>query len=165
MAEELIIREILDKDDPALGDVVKMFQSVYDAEGPEQMIRLADDGAEIWLQGVLKGLGRFGVICIAGMGGKNVGFAHGSLRFIPDFYGSHKVGYISHVFVDEKVRKNGVGEALVRKLEQWFAEKKVHSVELEVLITNKTGIAFWEKLGYPAELLQSRKMGDNLCSK
>ena len=110
----------------------------------------------------LVGTGGFGVIYLANLDGKNVGFAHGGLRLMSDFYGSHKVGHITHVFVDEWVRKKGLGESLVKKLEQWFTEKEVHSVELEVLISNKAGITFWDKLGYPAELIQSRKMGNKL---
>ena len=162
MTEKLIIREILDKDDPALADVMRMFQAMYDEEGSDQAVQLIEDGPEVWLQGVLKGLGRFGVIFLASIDGKNIGFAHGGLRLMSDFYGSHKVGHISHVFVDEVVRKKAVGVDLVRNLEQWFDEKGVHSVELEVLISNKAGMAFWEKLGYPGELLQCRKMGNKL---
>jgi len=162
MADKLIIREITDKNDPALEDVKNMFQSMYDAEGPDQAVQLAEKGPEIWLKGILKGLGRFGKIYLASIDGKNVGFAHGGLRLMSDFYGSHKVGHISHIFVDESARKKSVGEELVKNLEKWFAQKEVHSVELEVLITNKSGIAFWEKLGYPAELIQSRKMGNKL---
>ncbi len=162
MADKLIIREILEKDDLALEDVKRMFQSLYDAEGPDQAIQLTEGGTEIWLQGVRKGLGRFGMICIASLDGNNVGFAHGSLRILPDFYGGQKIGYISHVFVDETARKKGVGEGLVRKLEQWFADKEVHSVELEVLTNNEAGTAFWERMGYPSELLQCRKMGNKL---
>ena len=162
MTEKLIIREMLDKEDPALADVKRMFQAMYDKEDSDQAVQLIEDGPEIWLQGVRKGLGRFGVIFLASMDGKNIGFAHGGLRLMSDFYGSHKVGYISHIFVNEVARKKGVGVDLVRKLEQWFAEKGVHSVELEVLIRNKAGMAFWEKLGYPVELFQCRKMGNKL---
>ncbi len=162
MADKLIIRDILEKDDPALEEVKQMFQSMYDAEGPDLAVQLTEAGAETWLRGVCKGLGRFGIICIANLDGKNVGFAHGSLRILPDFYGGQKIGYISHIFVDEAVRKKGAGEGLVRKLEQWFADKEVHSVELQVLINNEAGTAFWQRMGYPLELLQCRKMGNKL---
>jgi ribosomal protein S18 acetylase RimI-like enzyme len=162
MASDLIIRAIQSAEDGALKDVVQMFQSMYDEEANEDHIKLCEDGPEIWLKGVTKGLGKFGVILLAESGGKNIGFAHGSLRILPDYYGNIKVGFISHVYVLPAYRKMNAGKELVKELESWFASKNVHSVELDVLVTNKTGMAFWQSLGYHTELQRSRKMGNKL---
>ena len=162
MHDKLTIREISGSHDPALKDVVRMFQAMYDEDWDGQSLDLAKDGPEVWLKGVTKGLGRFVVILVAETGGKNIGFAHGNLRILPDYFGNHKVGFISHIYIDGIARKKGVGKLLVRRLETWFAEKQVHSVELDVLLSNPTGLAFWESMGYTAEMRRCRKKGSNL---
>ena len=154
------IREILAKDDPAFEKLESLFSDMYIyMSGSGLNIDLAEDGAATWLKGVVQGLGRFGTLQVAGIQEKIIGFAHGSIRLTPDYLGSKKVGVITHIYVDREHRGEGVGEKLVKELEKWFKTKEVHSVELQVLAGNKTGIAFWEKLGYPLELNQHRKDG------
>lgn len=163
MTGNLNIREIQSAEDEALKDVVRMFQSMYDEDKNVNSIKLSEDGPEIWLKGVTRGLGKFGVILLAESGGKNIGFAHGSLRILPDYYGNIKVGFISHVYVLPENRKMMAGKELVKGLEGWFASKNVHSVELDVLTNNPAGITFWKKMGYPVELYRCRKTGNELC--
>lgn len=160
MTGDLNIREIKINSDPALKDVEHMFGMLYEEES--QGIELAEQGAQIWLRGVMKGAGRFGVLLLASLEGQNIGFAHGNLRILPDYYGNLKVGFISHVYVKEKYRGKGFAVKLVKGLEEWFAAKEVHSVELDVLTNNQAGTAFWKKMGYSVELYRSRKMGSEL---
>lgn len=163
MTQKINIREIIHGDDPAIIKLEALFRDMYrymDNHGLK--LELAEKGERKWLDGVIKGLGRFGVLQVAENGEAVVGFAHGSLRLTPDYLDSRKVGVITHVFVVEEYRGNRVGEDLVKGLEKWFASKDVHSVELQVLSGNKNGIAFWEKLGYPLELQQHRKAGTEL---
>ena len=157
------IREVLAKDDPAFEKVEVLFSDMYDyMSGTGLNIDLAEEGAASWLKGVVQGLGRFGTLHIASIHDKLIGFAHGSIRLTPDYLGSRKVGVITHIYVDGEYQGKGVGEKLVRALEEWFRDKQVHSVELQVLASNKAGIAFWEKLGYPLELYQHRKDGNKI---
>ena len=43
------------------------------------------------------------------------------------------------------------------ELEKWFLEKKVHSIEAQVLIENTHSIQGMKKMGYQPELFQARK--------
>ena len=163
MPSGIVIKEITDKNDPALNRVLDLFSDMYSfMEDTGLRLSLAEDGAFAWLKGLVSGLGRFSTLCIAGLDDEIIGFAHGSIRLTPDYLGSRKVGVITHIFVVEQYRGDGVGENLVKALEKWFKGKDVHSVELQVLVGNKKGIAFWEKLGYPVELYQHRKAGDKI---
>jgi ribosomal protein S18 acetylase RimI-like enzyme len=163
METSIQIREINTKDDPGLEQVKHLFEDMYGyMEETGLNLGLSEDGASIWLAAAVQGLGRFGTLCIASSNEDIVGFAHGSIRLTPDYLGTRKVGVITHIFVAEEYRGNGVGENLVESLEKWFENKDVHSVELQVLVNNKAGISFWEKLGYPQELLQHRKPGNQL---
>ncbi len=163
MPEEIIIKKITDKDDPQLTQVTGLLHSMYDYMDEQGLLLdLAENGAIAWTEGVKKGLGRFGIVYTATSGDQTIGFAHGSIRLSPDYLGTLKLGVITHVYVIPEQRSSGVGEKLVKGLEEWFAEKEVHSIELQVLAKNMIGIAFWEKLGYPAELQQHRKSGSEL---
>lgn len=163
MTQNITIREIPHGDDPTLPKVEDLFCDMYAYMNDHGLrMELAEKGEQKWLDGIRKGLGRFGVLLVAEMEGEVLGFAHGSVRLTPDYLGNKKVGVITHIYVDGQYRGKGAGESLVKGLEKWFAGKDVHSVELQVLAGNKSGIAFWEKLGYPLELNQHRKAGTEL---
>jgi ribosomal protein S18 acetylase RimI-like enzyme len=163
MTQNIIIREIPHGDDPAMIKVEQLFFDMYAFMNDHGLrLGLTEKGEQKWLDGIRKGMGRFGVLLVAEQEGKVLAFAHGSVRLTPDYLGNRKVGVITHVYVDGEFRGGGIGENMVKGLEDWFREKEVHSVELQVLSGNKSGIAFWEKLGYPLELKQYRKAGTEL---
>jgi GNAT superfamily N-acetyltransferase len=163
MPHNITFREITRSDDPALARVEELFYDMYRYMNTHGlMIELAERGNMKWLDGIRKGLGRFGILLLAQKDEKVFGFAHGSIRLTPDYLGTLKVGVITHIYIEKEYRGKGVGERLVKGLEKWFAGKEVHSVELQVLSANKKGISFWEKLGYPLELNQHRKAGSEL---
>jgi len=121
------------------------------------MLPLAEGGAAQWLKTAQNTSGKFGIVILARDGEQAVGFAHGMLKFLPDYLGGYAVGTITHVFVDEDSRRYGVGRQLVHELEEWFRMKKVYSVELQVITGNPKAKEFWKDLGYKEELLQYRK--------
>jgi ribosomal protein S18 acetylase RimI-like enzyme len=124
------------------------------------MLPLAPDGAGKWLQTVKNTAGKFSVLILARHGEEDVGFAHGMIKFLPDYLGGYPVGSITHVFVDNDFARSGIGRAMVNLLEEWFRAKKVHSVELQVITGNQVAQEFWKKLGYMEELQQYRKSAD-----
>ena len=163
MNDSIRIQEVNDRQQAVLEEVKDMFARMYAGmSGQGLMLGLADDGPAKWLEGVKTGLGRFGIIHVALAGEKPAGFSHGSLRLLPGYLGNLKVGVITHVFVEESYRQTGAGEALVKALEQWFLKQNVSAVELQVLSGNDAGTAFWNRLGYHPELIQYRKLKDEL---
>jgi len=161
--DSINIREISDRQDPALEIVEGLFLDMYEYMNQHGlMLDLADGGQQRWIEAVKKTMGRFGVLLICTLGDETIGFAHGSVRISPDYLGNLKIGVITHIHLMDKFRGQGAGIALVRSLEQWFADNEVHSVELQVLSENHPAIGFWKNLGYHNELLQCRKMKENL---
>ena len=71
------------------------------------LLGLADKGEKKWMDSVLKGLGRFGVLYISTVDKEITGFAHGSIRLSPDYLGNKKLGVITHVHLKEKYRAHG----------------------------------------------------------
>jgi ribosomal protein S18 acetylase RimI-like enzyme len=159
MQSDCKIEKITDKGDPLIEKTNLLFEEMYAfMQDHGLMLGLARDGARKWVEGIRQGLGRFGILFICLQQEEVIGFAHGALRLTPDYLGSKKVGVITHVYVREDIRKQGAGKALVKELEQWFDEKEVSSVELQVLTHNESAILFWESAGYQRELLQYRKL-------
>lgn len=159
--DEIRFRYITDDKDPALDQVRPLLAGMYrEMRRQGLMLPLADDGADKWIDGIQSSLGRFGILAVVYSGNRLAGFAHGALKYLPDYLGGYRTGVITHVYVHEDLRGQKVGRRLVSLLEQWFGEKKVHSVELQVIAGNDAR-AFWEKAGYTLELLQYRKLTGN----
>jgi ribosomal protein S18 acetylase RimI-like enzyme len=151
---------LLDRaDHPDWNAVAGLFTRMY-ARMDEMglMLPLAEGGTEKWLKTARNTSGKFGIVVLARDGLKEIGFAHGMLKFLPDYLGGFAVGTITHVFVDEQARRAGVGKKLVVELEAWFQMKNVQSVELQVIAGNPTAQDFWKAIGYREELLQYRKI-------
>lgn len=145
-------------DHPYWNEVAELFTRMY-ARMDEMglMLPLAEGGAEKWIKMARNTSGKYGIVVLAKDGLLNVGFAHGVIKFLPDYLGGFAIGSITHVFVDEKARKMGIGRKLTEGLENWFRMKKVHSIELQVITGNPVAQEFWKALGYEEELLQYRK--------
>jgi ribosomal protein S18 acetylase RimI-like enzyme len=143
---------------PLLDEVERYFREMYAGMSAQGLkIPLAADGEKLWRAGVERSLGRLGIVSVATYDGAPVGFGAGLIRFTPDYLGSQKVGYISHVYVAPGKRCGGIGRALVLTLERFFECHSVISVELQVLAGNPAAHAFWYSLGYEDELCQMRK--------
>lgn len=153
------IRQVLTEDDPALKGVEALFTRMYDEmKGQGLVITPPGNSSHLWLKGISKTLGRLSVLFVALSGGEVKGFAHGSLRFLPDYLGGHLTGNITHIYIVPDLRGSGAARELHGELENWFSGKQVHSVDLQVIPGNEKGIEFWERLGYRKELLQYRKI-------
>jgi len=121
------------------------------------MLPLAEGGEKKWIKTARNTAGKFGIVILALNNNDVVGFAHGLIKFLPDYLGGYAVGSITHVFVSDDQKLSGIGKELVNMLEEWFRTKKVHSVELQVITGNPGAKEFWKKLGYTEELTQYRK--------
>ncbi len=63
-------------------------------------------------------------------------------------YYPNKIGYISDLYVVEEFRGQGIGEALVEKIEAYFKEQHCDQIALSYLIANEPAHRFYEGLGY-----------------
>ena len=150
----------VNKDDPYLDEIIPLFVKLYDHMKDSGIIMpLVKDGEKKWRASLDNMVGgRFGVMKAALHEDKVIGFAHGLIRYAPDYLGALKVGYLTHIFVSPEFRGNDTGKILVESVETWFKSKNVHSFELQVLCDNTGGINFWENTGYKKELFQMRKV-------
>jgi ribosomal protein S18 acetylase RimI-like enzyme len=67
-----------------------------------------------------------------------------------DGYDGHR-GWVYYVAVSPKHRKQGIGTALMKAVEQRLASMGCPKLNLQVRATNKEVVAFYRKLGYEVE--------------
>ena len=63
-------------------------------------------------------------------------------------YKCPKEGEITELIVTSKVRSKGVGQCLIKKLEDYFKSVGCEYILVEVFAYNKNGINFYNKQGY-----------------
>jgi GNAT superfamily N-acetyltransferase len=98
------------------------------------------------------------LVLIASISGTPVGYLGG--RIEPAYVRESPIkamGYISHCFVRDEARGQGVASALARAAETWFREHGINFIELRYSLANKAAAAVWEKLGYAPQRLICRK--------
>jgi GNAT superfamily N-acetyltransferase len=142
----------------AVGHLFTMMYEEMERHG--LMVPLRGGGAGIWLKGIAPALGKLSLLVAAIDGEKVTGFAHGSLKFTPDYLGNKLVGAVTHIYVLPEFRSRGIARKMLDELESWFKGKGVHSIELQVVNRNEGAHKFWEACGYTTELKQFRKKAE-----
>lgn len=152
------IRMVSLADDPVLEALRPLFESMHaEMAGQGMRLRLAPDGAALWVRSITGGLGRFGTLAVAERDGDLVGFAHAAIKLAPEHLGGGRTGHITHIHVIPEHRRSGIARQLAQALHHWLDGMQVESTELQVLHANQGGLAFWRSLGYAPELVQLRK--------
>jgi ribosomal protein S18 acetylase RimI-like enzyme len=111
------------------------------------------------LQGML--LCEEAVLFLAEQDGERVGMVNvliNQSRDIPILV-PRRYAVIDHVIVDERCRRQGIGQALVEAAEAWARQQGIQDVELNVFEFNQGAIALYEKMGYAT---RSRRMHKSL---
>ena len=63
-------------------------------------------------------------------------------------YKCPKEGEIIELIVSSKVRSNGIGQALMNKMEEYFKSVGCKYIIVDVFAYNKNGIKFYDTQGY-----------------
>ncbi|OLE45956.1 MAG: hypothetical protein AUG46_11120 [Acidobacteria bacterium 13_1_20CM_3_58_11] len=90
-----------------------------------------------------------------------ISYSRTTLRyfFIAGFVLSEENPPLAHIItldVAEKLRRNGIGTALLQRLESNLSARGVRSVLLETAIDNEAAVAFWQRHGYRIEATLKR---------
>lgn len=119
-------------------------------------LKIAQGGEILWLESVKRSLNKTSILVVIENKGLVVGFGYGQIKLAPEYLGSLKLGIVSHFYLDEKMRGGEASQKMFAEMKKWFVEKKVHSIELQVVPENTIGLNFWRKLGFEIELNQMR---------
>ena len=76
-------------------------------------------------------------------------------------YKCPKRGKITELVISNKVRSNGIGQELMKKMEEYFLSKKCEYILIDVFAYNKKAIDFYDKQGYHNRMhTVIKKIGD-----
>ncbi len=92
------------------------------------------------------------LVMVAVCDGRVVGYTIASIVKRPPVLAEKSFGFISDIMVDKDYRRMGVADGLVEKTLAWFRQKRIKTVELNVLVGNRTGEAFWKDAGFETVL-------------
>ena len=76
------------------------------------------------------------------------GFLEGGTRKYAEGCETSPVGFIEGSYVDEDLRRKGVGGALVRAMEDWAREQGLTEIASDTWLDNETSISAHKSLGY-----------------
>lgn len=149
---------VTDSRDPLLAQVPALFEELHASMAGHGMnTSLAPNGAQIWLEGVRRGLERFGRLVLALEGSHVVGFTYGMVKLAPEYLGGAPLGQWTHLYVSPAHRRSGVARAITEALHAWFSDKGVQATECEVVHGNLLSQEFVRSLGYVPELFRFRR--------
>ena len=87
---------------------------------------------------------------------KIIGYAIGVIEPAKSFVAPDEIGKISHTFVEEEYRNQGIGKKMVDTLICWFIQEGVVHVELSVDSRNESGVKAWQHLGFKEYMKKMR---------
>lgn len=117
-----------------------------------------DSSVEAWLDSFTRTLGRFSFLWVAEQEGQVSAFLLGRLKKTPAYLGGVMVGEISDLYVSDDLRGQGIGKQLVSTAMQHFKNQSIHSVEVQIMSQNESGLAFWNSLGFQKDVILVRQM-------
>jgi len=89
-------------------------------------------------------------LLVAESRGEIVGAVHAQARDAPENRGivPRRFAVIDDIVVKKPFRRKGIGQALMRRAQQWAKAKGLSQIELNVWEFNRSALALYRKLGY-----------------
>jgi ribosomal protein S18 acetylase RimI-like enzyme len=138
------IRPYLESDEAAVAD---LWREVFPA-APAWNVPAADIGRKLAVQREL--------FLVATIGSEVVGTAMGG-------YDGHR-GWVYYVAVRPRYRRQGIGTALMERVEAGVARLGCPKINLQVRASNEGVVSFYKKLGYEVEerISMGKRLGDEV---
>ncbi len=116
--------------------------------------------SDIWWDTFRRTLGRFSNSWVAEVGDIMVGFITCRVKRVPAYMGGVMVGELSDMWIIPEARRLGVGDTLSRTALEWLKTQDVHSVEIQVLLSNEASWTLFERMGFKQEYRLGRLVWD-----
>jgi len=98
------------------------------------------------------------LVLVAVEKGRVVGHAIAQLKKSSPAFRREKFGFIDEMAVRAGYRRRGVGAQLLARILDWFRERGIDMIELDVAAANEVGYPFWKKHGFKAYLHRLYRM-------
>ena len=143
---QVVIRQATRKD---IGGILPLWNQMMDYHAAlDERFRPAPDGEEHWAT-VLRSWLRDDDACVlvADAEGQLVGYIVGMMRENPPVLLPPTYGLVSDICVHPAWRQQGIGRRLFEGLQDWFREKELSTVHLNVAHFSPVSQAFWRAMG------------------
>lgn len=131
-----------------------MYNHFFKANGITQ---LPKNGFKNWVVGYGRSRSVSRTVFICYDQDKCIGMIEGQIKIGGAMSGLGKLGHIAHLYVSPEYRKKGLASALYRIQEDWFLDKKIENVTLDVVCGNKVGSDFWSSVGFKSSFINMVK--------
>ena len=159
MSTNISLVSLTKLDSAYLDQVEPMFYDYYKSmEDKGLFIKILADGGKMWRKSIENGLGKIHNVVIAIANEKVAGFIWGYIHLSPSYTGNLLLGVWNGLYILPEFRSLGLSKLLYMDLDKWFKEKKVHSIEAQVLTENHHSMIGMKKMGFQEELLQLRNL-------
>jgi GNAT superfamily N-acetyltransferase len=98
------------------------------------------------------------LVLVAVEKGRVVGHVIAQVKKSSPAFKREKFGFIDEMAVRASYRRRGVGAKLLAKILDWFRERGIDMIELDVAAANEVGYPFWKKHGFKAYLHRLYRM-------
>jgi GNAT superfamily N-acetyltransferase len=109
-----------------------------------------DDAVGYFIEGLLRPYleSEDSLVLVAVDGTETVGYALAKITRVPPGMKRDDYGYIEHVAVTERRRREGIGERLYEETMAWFHSHGIRRVEVSTAAGNGVADAFWRRQGF-----------------
>jgi len=85
-----------------------------------------------------------------------VGSGYGQIRNRKKFFIQKQLGYIGFMYVKPEHRGQGISQAIIKHICNWFSSKNLEEIRLTVYDQNPRAIRAYEKVGFKKHFIEMR---------
>ena len=88
------------------------------------------------------------IMYVAEKNDKVIGHILATIQNYPPAFEIKRYGLVNDLAVASAYRRIGIGQHLFDLVKDWFAEKDIRRIEIEVATTNEVSTSFWGKMNF-----------------
>lgn len=138
-------REASTQDVPKMIELWKEFIDFHKARDP--FFSRAKEGPENFGKFILENINKDdAIVYVAEANGEVVGHILATIQSYPPAFEIKRYGLVNDLAISSGYRRNGIGTHLFSIVREWFIEKGMKRLEIEVAISNEVSTSFWNKM-------------------
>jgi ribosomal protein S18 acetylase RimI-like enzyme len=143
----LIIRQATRKDLDAIGDLWVELMAFHAAL--DHRFRIPPHGRSNYIRHVYTVMRDSNYHVLVAQGGEKqvMGYILAYIAQNPPIFPHPRYGFIADLCISEAARRQGIGEALLTTVLEWFRSRGMENIQLNVAHHNAVSQAFWRKMG------------------
>jgi GNAT superfamily N-acetyltransferase len=154
--EKIIIRFATEQD---LDGILELWEGMMDFHAQlDPIFVCAEDGAEKFRDylhhTILQDEEAFLYVAEHVLDHQLIGYCLGKIDLYPPVFACKQHGSIYDTMVSDKHRRKHIGTQLFANAKDWFYEKGITRIELQVAIKNNISPNFWAKMGFKGHMMK-----------